>query len=198
MQTPNPRIRQQTVIFGSGCYTFLPYVLPPCYSAVPYNTIPFAVAMMLRACGVPLYRFVAGLFLLAGKVRPEEAVQATLSSLPEVVVETVGASVKKAAAAAAPAGSAKTSERQRKLDKLRQEEQLIKVLYTALPLGPSVPCSLPPPRISRPDNPGSPPQAAPGGAAHQGTVHRQSSGKQWKAVEGSGKQWKAVESSGKQ
>lgn len=63
-------------------------------------------------------------FLLAGKVKPEEAVQATLSSLPEVVVESVGASVK---AAAEPAGSAKTSERQRKLDKLRQEELLIKV-----------------------------------------------------------------------
>lgn len=52
-------------------------------------------------------------FTVSGKVKPEEAVQATLSSLPDEVVDTVGT-------------EDSVSERRRKLEFLEMEEELIK------------------------------------------------------------------------
>ena len=59
-------------------------------------------------------------FLVSGKVKPEEAVQATLSSLPDEVVESVGVT-------ALPSEDA-LSERVRKLEYLQKQEELIKVV----------------------------------------------------------------------
>ncbi|KAI9387498.1 hypothetical protein POPTR_010G178400v4 [Populus trichocarpa] len=58
-------------------------------------------------------------FSVSGKVRPEEAVQATLSSLPDEVVDTVGVT-------ALPSEDL-VSERRRKLEFLEMQEELIKV-----------------------------------------------------------------------
>ena len=63
----------------------------------------------------PLFRA----FTVSGKLRPEEAVQATLSSLPDEVVGTVGVT-------ALPSEDS-VSERRRKLDYLEMQEELIKV-----------------------------------------------------------------------
>ncbi|PIN10379.1 Ca2+-binding transmembrane protein LETM1/MRS7 [Handroanthus impetiginosus] len=57
-------------------------------------------------------------FSISGKVRPEEAVQATLSSLPDEVVDTVGVT-------ALPSEDS-ISERRRKLEFLEMQEELIK------------------------------------------------------------------------
>ncbi|KAL9388993.1 hypothetical protein Peur_017598 [Populus x canadensis] len=57
-------------------------------------------------------------FSVSGKVRPEEAVQATLSSLPDEVVDTVGVT-------ALPSEDL-VSERRRKLEFLEMQEELIK------------------------------------------------------------------------
>ncbi|XP_058094344.1 uncharacterized protein LOC131240233 isoform X2 [Magnolia sinica] len=57
-------------------------------------------------------------FTIVGKVRPEEAVQATLSSLPDEVVDTVGVT-------ALPSEDS-VSERRRKLEFLEMQEELIK------------------------------------------------------------------------
>ncbi|GKV32812.1 hypothetical protein SLEP1_g41386 [Rubroshorea leprosula] len=57
-------------------------------------------------------------FSLSGKVRPEEAVQATLSSLPDEVVDTVGVT--------ALSSEDSVSERRRKLEFLEMQEELIK------------------------------------------------------------------------
>ncbi|KAI5579119.1 hypothetical protein POPTR_008G078600v4 [Populus trichocarpa] len=57
-------------------------------------------------------------FSISGKVRPEEAVQATLSSLPDEVVDTVGVT-------ALPSEDS-VSERRRKLEYLEMQEELIK------------------------------------------------------------------------
>ncbi|KAL3654001.1 hypothetical protein CASFOL_003682 [Castilleja foliolosa] len=57
-------------------------------------------------------------FSVSGKVKPEEAVQATLSSLPDEVVDTVGVT-------ALPSEDS-VSERRRKLDFLEMQEELIK------------------------------------------------------------------------
>ncbi|KAH9795315.1 Leucine zipper-EF-hand-containing transmembrane protein 1 [Citrus sinensis] len=57
-------------------------------------------------------------FSVSGKVRPEEAVQATLSSLPDEVVDTVGVT-------ALPSEDS-ISERRRKLEFLEMQEELIK------------------------------------------------------------------------
>ncbi|XP_034685889.1 mitochondrial proton/calcium exchanger protein-like [Vitis riparia] len=57
-------------------------------------------------------------FTVSGKVRPEEAVQATLSSLPDEVVDTVGIT-------ALPSEDS-VSERRRKLEYLEMQEELIK------------------------------------------------------------------------
>ncbi|XP_004492874.1 uncharacterized protein [Cicer arietinum] len=57
-------------------------------------------------------------FSISGKVKPEEAVQATLSSLPDEVVDTVGV-------AALPSGDP-VSETKRKLEYLEMQEELIK------------------------------------------------------------------------
>ncbi|KAI3932893.1 hypothetical protein MKX01_031875 [Papaver californicum] len=57
-------------------------------------------------------------FNVSGKVRPEEAVQATLSSLPDEVVDTVGVT-------ALPSEDS-VSERRRKLEYLKMQEELIK------------------------------------------------------------------------
>lgn len=56
---------------------------------------------------------------MSGKLRPEEAVQATLSSLPDEVVGTVGVT-------ALPSEDS-VSERRRKLEYLAMQEELIKV-----------------------------------------------------------------------
>lgn len=56
---------------------------------------------------------------MPGKVKPEEAVQATLSSLPDEVVDTVGVT-------ALPSEDS-VSERRRKLEFLEMQEELIKV-----------------------------------------------------------------------
>lgn len=58
-------------------------------------------------------------FTVSGKVRPEEAVRATISSLPDEVVETVGVT-------ALPSEDS-VSERRRKLEYLAMQEELIKV-----------------------------------------------------------------------
>lgn len=58
-------------------------------------------------------------FSVSGKVRPEEAVQATLSSLPDEVVDTVGVT--------ALSSDDSVSERRRKLEFLETEEEMIKV-----------------------------------------------------------------------
>lgn len=58
-------------------------------------------------------------FNVSGKVRPEEAVQATLSSLPDEVVDTVGIT-------SLPSEDS-VSERRRKLEFLEMQEELIKV-----------------------------------------------------------------------
>lgn len=65
---------------------------------------------------------------MSGKVRPEEAVQATLSSLPDEVVDTVGIT-------SLPSEDS-LSERRRKLDFLEMQEELIKVdeLFTFAPM----------------------------------------------------------------
>ncbi|XP_022744782.1 mitochondrial proton/calcium exchanger protein-like [Durio zibethinus] len=57
-------------------------------------------------------------FSVSGKVRPEEAVQATLSSLPDEVVDTVGVT-------ALPSEDS-VSERRRKLEFLEMQEEFIK------------------------------------------------------------------------
>ncbi|KAL2555396.1 LETM1-like protein [Forsythia ovata] len=57
-------------------------------------------------------------FSVSGKVKPEEAVQATLSSLPDEVVDTVGVT-------ALPSEDS-VSERRRKLEFLEMQEELIK------------------------------------------------------------------------
>ncbi|KAK6915793.1 LETM1-like, ribosome-binding domain [Dillenia turbinata] len=57
-------------------------------------------------------------FAVSGKVRPEEAVQATLSSLPDEVVDTVGVT-------ALPSEDS-VAERRRKLEFLEMQEELIK------------------------------------------------------------------------
>ncbi|KAI4353172.1 hypothetical protein L6164_002143 [Bauhinia variegata] len=57
-------------------------------------------------------------FTVSGKVKPEEAVQATLSSLPDEVVDTVGVT-------ALPSEDS-VSERKRKLEFLEMQEELIK------------------------------------------------------------------------
>ncbi|XP_010528626.1 PREDICTED: LETM1 and EF-hand domain-containing protein 1, mitochondrial [Tarenaya hassleriana] len=57
-------------------------------------------------------------FSVAGKLKPEEAVQATLSSLPDEVVDTVGVT-------ALPSEDS-VSERKRKLEFLEMQEELIK------------------------------------------------------------------------
>ncbi|KAJ7947432.1 LETM1 and EF-hand domain-containing protein 1, mitochondrial-like [Quillaja saponaria] len=57
-------------------------------------------------------------FTVSGKLRPEEAVQHTLSSLPDEVVDTVGVT-------SLPSGDS-VSERRRKLEFLEMQEELIK------------------------------------------------------------------------
>lgn len=58
-------------------------------------------------------------FTISGKLRPEEAVQATLSSLPDEVVDTVGVTFL--------SSEDSVSERRRKLEYLKMQEELIKV-----------------------------------------------------------------------
>lgn len=58
-------------------------------------------------------------FTITGKLRPEEVVQAALSSLPDEVVDTVGVT-------SLPSEDS-VSERRRKLDFLEMQEELIKV-----------------------------------------------------------------------
>lgn len=63
---------------------------------------------------------------MAGKLKPEEAVQATLSSLPDEVVDTVGVT--------ALSSEDSVSERKRKLEYLEMQEELIKVfLFVCFP-----------------------------------------------------------------
>lgn len=59
---------------------------------------------------------------MSGKMKPEEAVVATLSSLPDEVVDTVGTVL--------PSEDS-VSERKRKLEFLEMQEELIKVIYTS-------------------------------------------------------------------
>lgn len=63
-------------------------------------------------------------FTVSGRLKPEEAVQATLSSLPDEVVDTVGVT-------SLPSGDS-VSERRRKLEFLEMQEELIKVYKTFL------------------------------------------------------------------
>lgn len=58
-------------------------------------------------------------FTVSGKLKPEEAVRATLSSLPDEVVDTVGVTT-------LPSEDS-VSERRRKLEYLAMQEELIKV-----------------------------------------------------------------------
>ncbi|XP_040964692.1 uncharacterized protein [Gossypium hirsutum] len=57
-------------------------------------------------------------FTVSGKLKPEDAVQATLSSLPDEVVDTVGVT--------ALLSEDSVSERRRKLEYLEMQEELIK------------------------------------------------------------------------
>ena len=57
--------------------------------------------------------------MVSGKLKPEEAVRATLSSLPDEVVDTVGVT-------ALPSEDS-VSERRRKLEYLEMQEEMIKV-----------------------------------------------------------------------
>ncbi|XP_057475613.1 uncharacterized protein LOC130763662 [Actinidia eriantha] len=70
------------------------------------RSVPSSLLILSRAFTVP------------GKVKPEEAVQATLSSLPDEVVDTVGVT-------ALPSEDS-VSERRRKLEFLEMQEELIK------------------------------------------------------------------------
>lgn len=70
------------------------------------HSVPSSLLLLSRA------------FLVSGKVKPEEAVQATLSSLPDEVVESVGFM-------ALPSEDA-LAERTRKLEYIQKEEELIK------------------------------------------------------------------------
>jgi len=70
------------------------------------RSVPSSLLILSRAFTVP------------GKVKPEEAVQATLSSLPDEVVNTVGVT-------ALPSEDS-VSERRRKLEFLEMQEELIK------------------------------------------------------------------------
>lgn len=63
-------------------------------------------------------------FTLSGKLRPEEVVQATLSSLPDEVVDTVGIT-------SLPSEDS-VAERKRKLEYLEMQEELIKVYHIFL------------------------------------------------------------------
>lgn len=58
---------------------------------------------------------------MSGKLKPEEAVQATLSSLPDEVVDTIQVT-------SLPSEDS-VSERRRKLEFLEMQEELIKVKY---------------------------------------------------------------------
>lgn len=60
---------------------------------------------------------------MSGKVKPEEAVQATLSSLPDEVVDTVQVT-------SLPSEDA-LAEKKRKLEFLEMEEELIKVKFAS-------------------------------------------------------------------
>lgn len=71
-----------------------------------HHSVPSSLLILSRA------------FSLSGKVRPEEAVQATLSSLPDEVVDTVGVT--------ALSSEDSLSERRRKLEYLEMQEELIK------------------------------------------------------------------------
>eukprot|EP00250_Pteridium_aquilinum_P012118 c20521_g1_i1 orf=1-2061(-) len=70
------------------------------------HSIPSSLLILSRA------------FIVSGKLKPEEAVQATLSSLPDEVVESVGFS-------ALPSEDA-LAERARKLEYIQMQEELIK------------------------------------------------------------------------
>ena len=63
-------------------------------------------------------------FTVSGKMKPEEAVVATLSSLPDEVVDTVGTVL--------PSEDS-VSERRRKLEFLEMQEELIKVCIHKCP-----------------------------------------------------------------
>ncbi|KAL2330138.1 hypothetical protein Fmac_017719 [Flemingia macrophylla] len=71
-----------------------------------HHSVPSSLLILSRA------------FSVSGKVRPEEAVQATLSSLPDEVVDTVGVTT-------LPSEDS-VSERKRKLEFLEMQEELIK------------------------------------------------------------------------
>lgn len=60
-------------------------------------------------------------FTVSGRLKPEEAVQATLSSLPDEVVDTIQVT-------SLPSEDS-VSERRRKLEFLEMQEELIKVNY---------------------------------------------------------------------
>nr|VDD01213.1 unnamed protein product [Brassica rapa] len=64
-------------------------------------------------------------FSMSGKLKPEEAVQATLSSLPDEVLDTVGVT--------ALSSEDSVSERKRKLEYLEMQEELIKVFLFSFP-----------------------------------------------------------------
>ena len=68
-----------------------------------------------------MFENAARTFTVSGKVKPEEVVVATLSSLPDEVVDTVGTVL--------PSEDS-VSERRRKLEFLEMQEELIKVMYT--------------------------------------------------------------------
>ncbi|KAG6547906.1 hypothetical protein Mapa_010726 [Marchantia paleacea] len=57
-------------------------------------------------------------FMVSGRIRPEEAMQATLSSLPDEVVDSIGT--------VSAAGEDAIAERKRKLEFLKEQEALIK------------------------------------------------------------------------
>jgi hypothetical protein len=72
----------------------------------------------------PIFADAVRAFTVSGKMKPEEAVVATLSSLPDEVVDTVGTVL--------PSEDS-VSERKRKLEFLEMQEELIKVCIQKRP-----------------------------------------------------------------
>lgn len=83
------------------------FVNPKLYLYHGYSEVDVSATVVRRA------------FTVSGRMKPEEAVQATLSSLPDEVVDTVGIT-------SLPSEDS-VSERRRKLEFLEMQEELIKV-----------------------------------------------------------------------
>ena len=104
----------------------------PCYAIVPSHTFKvnsFDIFLSgykstVWACTLTHLSNVVRNFIVSGRMKPEEAVVAILSSLPDEVVDTVGTVL--------PSEDS-VSERRKKLEFLEMQEELIKVMYMSSP-----------------------------------------------------------------